>query len=302
MGILKSAIERKLSAALGARVTFEKLNFSLMSKSVEAFGVVVVTGRGDSSPLLTVRRVKAEVSVAAAFKKEIVVKSLAVEGPVVMLTRGTDGTLNLPMPGSRSSDTVQNVSDSSDDEGDDGNSWKFEAKKILVVDGEIHFRDAGGYDASAEKLLAELKASDAGPMDLTVMADSVGRRDHAVELGQLRLNGKVSGVTDLSDWSRASTQGSVHLGDILRAQVGVSNFRPPNVKTQFTATLPDLALVLSLLPSTIALPPVLRSPALSGKVDLAGIATFDGKALCVPELSLQAKDVRVKLVPPSEPA
>lgn len=292
MGLVKSAIERKLSAALGAHVSFEKLNFSLIGKSVEATNVVISAGSGDSSPLLTVKRVKAELSVTAAFKKEIVVKSLTIERPVLSIERRADAKLNLPTRGSQKpSDT------SAKPEDDDDSSWKFEARKVLMVDGEVHFRDAGGYRASVEKILAELKTTDAGPMELTVMSDTVGRRDQPVELGQLRMNGRVTGVTDLTDWSGSLIQASVHVGELARIQLDVAKLVPLDVKAQFTATLPDAALLPKLLPRNIPLPTALR-----GKVDLAGIATFDGKALCVPELSIQARDVRVNLVPSSPTA
>ena len=76
MRLVRQQVEKRLSAMLGAEVTFEKLNFSLLSGTIEAQGVTVTHGRTDEQPLLTVRRLKAELSIGAAFKKELVINAL----------------------------------------------------------------------------------------------------------------------------------------------------------------------------------------------------------------------------------
>src|SRR3954451_20573550 len=82
MAIVKPAIERKLSALLGAAVTIDKLNVSLVGGSIEAIGVTV-RGVDCNTPFATVALVRAEVSAKRILKGEIVVKSVAIERPVI---------------------------------------------------------------------------------------------------------------------------------------------------------------------------------------------------------------------------
>ena len=74
MAILQPVIERKLSSLLGAPVSFEQLNISLLGGSIETIGVKA----GD---FLTVARVAAKAAVARALKGEIVVSSVTIEKP-----------------------------------------------------------------------------------------------------------------------------------------------------------------------------------------------------------------------------
>ena len=166
MGLLQQPLERKLSAMLGAEVTFEKLHISLLGGSIEAQGMTVVTD-DPTRPLLTVQRIRAEISIPAALKKEIVVRSLTVEKPVVTITRNSDGQLNLPRrtPSEPNGGGAPVQARQTPDRGpakagseDSGGSWKFEAQKVLVVDGDVRFRDAAdGYAASCQPITAELK-------------------------------------------------------------------------------------------------------------------------------------------------
>ena len=80
MAILQPVIERKLSSLLGADVSFEQLNISLLSSSIEAIGVKA----GD---FLTVARVVAKAAVARALKGEIVVSSVTIEKPIVNIAK-----------------------------------------------------------------------------------------------------------------------------------------------------------------------------------------------------------------------
>src|SRR5437763_16567803 len=89
MAILQPAIERKLSSLLGAPVTFDKLNVSLIGGSIEALGVRA----GD---FLTIAKIRAEIAIKKALKGVIVVKSLTIERPAVTIARRDDGTLNFP--------------------------------------------------------------------------------------------------------------------------------------------------------------------------------------------------------------
>src|SRR5688500_10224175 len=95
MGLLQEPVERKLSALVGAEVTFENLSVSILSASVDARGVTVA-GDDPAAPVLTIKRVRAELALAKALRKEFVVKSLTIEGPVLSVVRRADGRTNLP--------------------------------------------------------------------------------------------------------------------------------------------------------------------------------------------------------------
>src|SRR5688572_2773146 len=111
MGLLQHPVQRKLSALIGAEVTFEKLNVSLLGGSLDAYGVTVA-GDDPSLPVLTIKRVRAELSLAKALKKEIVIKSLTIEWPILSIVRRADGRTNLPQR--------IKVADADGGEGDDG--------------------------------------------------------------------------------------------------------------------------------------------------------------------------------------
>jgi uncharacterized protein involved in outer membrane biogenesis len=298
MGLLQQPVERKLSAVLGAEVTFEKLHFSVLGGSVEAQGVIVA-GHDPAVPLLTIRRVRAEISLGAALKKEFVVRSLTIEKPIVTLTRGADGRLNLPprfqptdTPASasattgRASDTPSAAPSNDEQEG----TWKFEAQKVLVVDGEVHYRDASGYHASIEQLLAEVKDANGG-LELTLIADSAGRRDQAADLGQVRANARADNLPNLSQWRNASVHGSLEVADRLRLRAHVPAVNPLDAKLEFNGSV-SLADLMKLLPDGIAALDAFRAGALRGQTEFSGRATYrQPEGLRVPDLTFRAVDV-----------
>lgn len=276
---------------LGADVTFDKLNVSLLGGSVEAHGVTV-SGADPAAPLLTIRRVRAEISLGAALKKEVIVKSLTIEKPVLTLVRGPDGKLNLP-PTIASSDTSAIPRQTSDvlrdtaATGDDRTSWKLDAKKVLIVDAEVHYRDVTGYHASIEQLLAELKQSDTG-FDFTIIADSVGRRDVAAPLGTLKLAGTATNVPSLLKWDQARVNASFELEETLHGRADVPSLKPINAKIELAGGV-DLTLLRRILPVTLPID-------IEGRVNLSARATYDrANGLRVPELSIKATDVSVPL-------
>ena len=299
LGLLQGPIERKLSAMLGAAVTFDKLDVSLLGGSVEATGVTVA-GHDPAVPLLTIRKVRAEVSLGAALKKEFVVKSLTIEKPIVTVVRGLDGTLNLPrrkQGDDTSADASANPRRTADAPADTAatddaaGTWKFEAQKVLVVDGEVRYRDAAGYHASVEQLLAEVKDAGEGTIEFTLIADSAGRRDEAVELGQIRANGRADNVPSLAQWKAASVRASVELADTMRIRADVPSVNPLDVKAELNGTA-DLGQLARLLPKNLPAGAALRAAGVRGRVEVLGRATYRaGESLRVPELTLRAADV-----------
>src|SRR3954453_6000064 len=127
MRLVQRQVEKRLSAMLGTEVTFEKLNLSLFSGSIDAQNVVFRTP-GGGTPLLTIRRVRVEVSLAAALRKEVVVKSVTIEAPVFTIVRGAGGGLNFPsrLP-TDAADTARQTADAVSDIGpsiDAPKAWK----------------------------------------------------------------------------------------------------------------------------------------------------------------------------------
>ena len=279
---------------LGADVTFEKLNFSLLSGTVEAQGVTVSTGRTDPQPLLTVRRLKAEVAIGAAFKKELVVNALTIEKPIVHLFRDADGQLNLPKQ--TVTDTDRRTTDTpadADASEESASSWRFEGKKLLVVDGELHFSDAKtGYRAEVAPILAEVKQADGG-FEFTVMADRARRTDQPAELGALRLHGHARNMPSPMDWQQARITASLQAGELLRGQMDVPSLKPIDAKAQLNGTI-NVPHMLQLVPTAL-LPKLLGG--LAGKVELHTTVSYSKTSgLRVPELTIRGVDLALPTV------
>src|SRR5688500_15256556 len=115
MPLLQRAVEKRLSKLLGAAVRFEKFSVSPFKGIIEIVGIRV--GDDEEAPILTVARVRAEMSVKRALGGEIVVKSVTIERPVLSVIRWGDGTTNLPSrPGAEADEKPGS-------EGEDKTSW-----------------------------------------------------------------------------------------------------------------------------------------------------------------------------------
>jgi hypothetical protein len=308
MGLLKQPVERKLSALVGAQVTFENLSVSLLSASVDARGVTVA-GCDAGTPVLTIKRVRAELTLAKALKKELVIKSLTIEGPVLSVVRRGDGGTNLPRrltlgdvagepaaPGS----AVDKDEEAADQAADDApKAWKLEARKVLLVDGEAHFRDESGpnagYHLSAGKIIAEVKDAGGSGLEFTCIIDSVGRRDGPApaELGPVKLAGTAENVPDLSRWSAASVRASADVGQHLRADLRCPAVKPLSAHAQLGGAI-DLSVVLPMLPPGSAAVTRLGDAA-RGRVEMSAKVSFGPDAgLRLEELVVRATDVSLK--------
>jgi hypothetical protein len=302
MGILQQPVQAKLSKLLGAEVRFENLNVSLLGGSIEARGVTVA-GDDPSEPVLTVRRVRAEISVPRALKKEFVIKSLTIEAPVLSVVRHADGRTNLPKPikgaddegGARPDEAKEDRKPAPADDSA-GGAWKLEAQRVLLVDGAVRYRaeatPGGGQalDLAAESILAELKAASGG-FDFTCIVESVTSRGATpVDLGQLRLAGRADGVADLSQILKARLTATIEASDeLLRADVSVPSIKPLEASVRASGAA-GVAKILPLLPASVKqrvpMPP-------SGRVDVSVAATYANDRLAISELSVRATDVRV---------
>jgi uncharacterized protein involved in outer membrane biogenesis len=153
MKLRQQPIEERLSNLLGAKVTFGWLKISPLSGRLEAENMIAA-GDTPDQPLLTIRRIEAQIAVTKALAGQIVVKSLLIEGPELFLIRREDGSLNIPKrPPKFASD---------DDE--ESTAWQFEAQSVRVKDGRIRFqRDS--QIAVVEAINCDLKCRN-GQIDL----------------------------------------------------------------------------------------------------------------------------------------
>jgi uncharacterized protein involved in outer membrane biogenesis len=242
MALLQQPIQRKLSALLGAAVTFDKLNLSLLSGTIEAVGVTVA-GEDRSSPLLTVARVRAEVAVARALKGEIVVRSLTIERPVVRFVRRADGTTNLPKRDKKPDDATTPPA-TNDDAGNDKTSWKLDVEKLLVVDGEVHVR-LDAYELAVPRVLIELKRTRDG-YAITLLAEQVARRDVPIDIGTIKGTGTIGGASDLTALPDASINAELDVEGFGRVRYTATKIRTLDGEVEFQGGF-SIARVMSLL-------------------------------------------------------
>ncbi len=160
MKLLQQPLEEKLSNLLGSKVTFGWLKISPLSGRLEAANMIVAGDMPDQ-PLLTIRRIEAQISVAKALAGQIVVKSLLIEGPELFLIRREDGSLNVPKR------PVKFASDMPEESTDKSTPRQFEAQSVRVQDGRVRFqRDS--QIAVVEAINCEFKCPD-GQIDLAAI-------------------------------------------------------------------------------------------------------------------------------------
>lgn len=307
MKLLHKPIQRKLSAVLGAQVTFDKLNISLLGGFFDAHGVLVA-GDDANSPVLTIKRVRAEISLASVLKGEISVRSVIIERPVFSLVRRADGKTNLPRPIKDSlepEDPVEAPDDeaTSEEEGteekDRGEGrWRFDVRKIQLIDGEAHFRverdvrdgNHTAYHASAEKIMAEVTHRD-DAFDITVLVDNIGRRDQPTELGSIKLTGKLTDVEDLSKISEAGLTANLDAGEYLKAKLDCDSLRARNVQFEAIGAA-DLGRLWLFVPPGIPALKRFEQATARGRIELTARGSYDPTdGLRVPDLTIRAADV-----------
>ena len=287
MRLPKELIERKLSAALNARVAIDTLDVSPFAGSLDLSGITA-TAHDSSQPVLMVRRVKAAVSLGALLGKEVAIRSIVIEGPTVTVVRGSDGTLNLPQR--EKNFRVPPLPKEATDEKDAPSSWKLAAEKVQLLDGSVHYRD-GAYHASAERIVGELAQKPDG-FHATVLAASLGRRDETLDLGEARAHG-VFRTTELTQLAGAPLAGTFELADAVRGSVNSPSLESRRCEVEVRATL-VLGMLRRLLPDGL-LP---AKFAIEGQAEVNVSASHDpAGGLRVRTLSLQAQDVRARPTP-----
>jgi hypothetical protein len=283
MRLPKEFVERKLSAALGARVTIDSLNVSLLGGSLDVMGVTV-TAHGTIEPLLIVRRIKADVAMSAMLRKELVIKSVVIEGPTLSLVRTADGALNLPKREGKLDAATTTAKDEPDD--DVPSAWKLAAEKVRLLDGSVHYRD-GTYHASAERIVAELLQK-TGEIHATVLAASVGRRDELLDLGEARTHA-VFRATEIAKLRAAPFNATFDVGDVLRGTVNSASVASQHADVDVHAKI-VLALLSKLLP-----PALVQKLKLDGQAEAHVVGSIDAtNGLRIKDFTLTATDVNVR--------
>ena len=329
--MIESALQEKLSAALGMEVSFGKLGGSLLGGTVTASDVTIRAQPADGDdpadplpPVLTVATVRAELSVRQALKGRFVVRSLEVDRPVLTLARDVDGRTNLPPPPSRptpagDADGGATMSDRADAPA------RFDVEHLKLAGGEVRVRVGGSADparpprpfaATVAGVDGEAdRAGDAVPFTLSIGSAAVDRPDAGpIDLGRLQADGRLAAVADLASLGRAGLDATVTAGDgTVRATVRTPSLARPDLAATLAGSI-DLAATAAflaalepltdLLPAD-PLPPAARSllaSAASGgvagrvTVDAEGFYTRD-EGLRLARAEVTATDLRVATPP-----
>ena len=288
-------------------MSFEKLSLSLVGGSLDAHGMTVA-GDDRASPVLTVARIRAEVAVTKVLKGEVVIKSLTVQRPVLSVVRRADGRTNLPRPPKALADAVQRAAADREaippDEAKaaDPTDWRFDARKLLLVDGSAEFRDespaGGGTRIVAERILGELTRKDDDGYDAGLVVDAIrreggptGEGQPSASLGPLNVAGRLAGAADLSQLAGAKLTANLDLAGKVRVRVDAPSLASKSGKVEADADL-DLATLMPLVRPIMPALQRLIDLAPRGRVQVQLRASYSpDEGLRVPELLIRATDV-----------
>jgi hypothetical protein len=265
MDFIRRFIEQKISRATGAEVRFGKFSFSPLSGSLEVRDLAIGT-------LLTIKKIEAKLAVARALKQEIVVRSLVIHQPLVSIERNAAGRLNLPTRPVREKKAATTETKK---------SWEFEAEKVLLLGGQIDFRDADGYHLSLEDIAGSVEMSSPTQAELVFAAASLGRRDKPVELGEARLLGNVSGGVSIT----------LSAGSLFDLNLRTTALDAERWEADVSLAMPLMTL-LALLPAAVKLPITTAT----GEARLAAAGSFDRSAnlLKLQQFELRAGPVTLR--------
>jgi hypothetical protein len=300
MRLPKEFVERKLSGVLGARVTIDGLSASLLGGSIDVAGLTV-TAHGSSEPVLLIRRIKVDVAMGAMLRKELVIKSVVIEGPTVSLVRGADGSLNLPGRDAKPVAAVTPKADPDDEDDDAPSAWTFAAEKVQLLDGSVHYRD-GTYHTSAERIVGELLRKSDGT-HVTVLAATLGRRDEALDLGEARAHG-VFQTADITNLTDAPFNATFEIADAVRGSVHSPSLKTRKFDVDVRANV-VLGMLRRLLPES-----VLPKFYFDGQADVQVVASMNPRGRArIKHFAVTATDVHVRddvvaeaTTPPTMPA
>lgn len=299
IGLLQRTIERRLSAALGARQRIAELRLSPLAGSIDAHGISLAGAGDGADPFLTIDHLKAEIAVGKALRREITVKSIAIERPVLSIHRRADGSTNLPRredpPASSGNDrpACERAVESAEEP-----AWRFDLERLLMVGGEIALRceatDEAPYRLLARPVLAEVR-HDGSDVSVTVIAESVTRRQDAgadVEVGQVKATGTFDGVLDFSALLARPVRAQVDIGETVQMTFASDALRGGCIGADVKGSI-DLQTLLALVPN--CLPLVVRG--LTGLVQVAArLERAPQQGVRVTNLSVESAEVAAQQV------
>ena len=289
MNLLRRPVEQKLSALLGLPVTIERIRLSPIRGTLDIYGVNVGT---PASPLLTIARVRADIALTRALRREVILRSLTIERPILAIKRHADGTTNLPP---RLLRVAAPGADDTDQQGPNAThaapSWKFEARTILVEDGAMHVRieapsDNSTYHASADRITAKLVHGEGG-ITLTCLIDSIRRRHHAAELGPVKLTAALGNVRSWNELSAATLRAELDAGEAIHLSAATNGAISSNgLEANVSADL-SIAQMLAVLPPSLMKWPVF--------LPAAGMLHTEGKLVFEPAAGIRMRQIEVRI-------
>lgn len=232
MNFLQPTIEAKLSAALGASVKFGSMKISPLSGTFVAENMVVA-GESPDRPLLTIRRISAQLSVPKALLGQIAIKEMLIESPELTLNPKT----RPPRPPSEP-------------------PGKFEAQSIRIDQGKISFQN-GAHEITAADISAELKQQ-GGNIEFNA---TVGQ---FANLGQAQAFGRIA-TDDLAKVPDSAASADIRFAEGLHISLKSSRLADRRAEVAIDGNL-DIAKLLSALPVALPLPIEFNKPI---KIDLS---------------------------------
>jgi uncharacterized protein involved in outer membrane biogenesis len=208
-------LEDRISSAVGASVSFEKLSLSPFRGVIDGTGLAARLNDA-VTPFLTVERVQLKVKISELFAKRLAIETILLDRPAVTIERGGDGTWNLPLP-KPSPPPAAAAPPLSAEAG--GSSWGAGVRQIILTDGQVRYRDHSsgfdGYSVEAAPINVQFDQP-GGQATLTGSIGSLRRTDRPAELGLLRLLGEGTGLDDISKIQTATGRLSAEVKDFFR--------------------------------------------------------------------------------------
>jgi uncharacterized protein involved in outer membrane biogenesis len=210
-------LEDRISSAVGASVSFEKLSVSPFRGVVDGSRLVA---RPDetSTPFLTIERVQLKVKMSELLAKRLVIETVLLERPTVTVERAADGKLNVPIPATKPPALP------ADGEGDGSSSpWAAGIRQVLLTEGSVRYRDQSigfdGYTLEAGPINLQLDQAPGKPATMTGNVAAIRRIDQPAELGSLLITGEGSGLEQLSDLRQLTGRVTAEIRNLLRVEL-----------------------------------------------------------------------------------
>lgn len=187
-GRVRAAVEARLSATLGQRVSIGRLGVSLFPRLALSGGDVRVGNADVRAPAVEIERVRILPRVRALMRREIAIEQVELDGFIVSVLRDTKGRWHLPsaVPAPTSGGTSAAV------------------ERVRVTDGRIRVFDAAANGESTETAsIDDLEADvtiDAGGLRFAPITGRIGRTrisgDARTDARAVRLTFSADGIGD----------------------------------------------------------------------------------------------------------